>query len=187
MNLESRSAVVIDVETSGVNPFRNDVLAVGLVPLNSDLPSAEIYVRPEHIEWSPYARTIFEGYSAEWERNAVSPKAACSAIEDYLKQTFSKLPVTPIGHNIGFDVAFMRKLAFLGGRDELLGLSHRAVDTHTLLFVLVSKGTLPSSVLSSDGAFRHFRIDVPNKMRHTAIGDALATRELFLRLSQLLE
>jgi DNA polymerase III epsilon subunit-like protein len=40
MNLANNPAVVIDVETSGVNPFRNDVLAVGLVPLSSDSPPA---------------------------------------------------------------------------------------------------------------------------------------------------
>lgn len=186
MNLENSSAVVIDVETSGVNPFRNDVLAVGLVPLSPELPSLEVFIRAENIEWSPYAKKIFDGYSSAWEKNAVSPQSACAVIEDYLRSVFPKLPVTPIGHNIGFDVAFMRKLAFLGERDELLGLSHRAIDTHTLLFALVSKGILPDTVLSSDGAFRHFHIEVPEKARHTAIGDAIATRELVLRLFQLL-
>jgi DNA polymerase III epsilon subunit-like protein len=182
MNLRDNSAVVIDIETSGVNPFRHDILSVGLVPIDPKIAPMVVYVRSDHIVWSDYARQIFDKYAVEWEAHAVSPHDACTKIEEYLTRAYPGRPATPIGHNIGFDLAFLRKLAFLGGREQLAGLSHRAVDTHTLLYVLVLKGKLPESVLSSDGAFRHFNIDVPEPIRHTAIGDAQATRELVLRL-----
>jgi len=181
-DLSHKDLVVIDVETSGVNPFRNEVLAIGLVPLNPELPSAIVHVRPDVIEWTDFARKNFDRYSLEWNAEAIPPLDACSAIEAYLNETFSGRPVTPIGHNVGFDLGFLKRLAFLGGRQELKGLSHRAIDTHTLLYLLVLQGKAPEWVRSSDGAFKHFGINIEDQYRHTALGDAKATRELFVRI-----
>src|SRR5487761_2310553 len=113
-SLISSTLVVVDVETSGVNPFRNEVLAVALVPLLSDAAPFELYVRTNAIEWDLHAKEMFRTYQKRWEARAVSPPVACEGIEHYLANTFSGKRVTPIGHNLGFDVAFLRKLAFLG-------------------------------------------------------------------------
>lgn len=184
--LESSPVVVVDVETSGVNPFRHEVLAVALVPLLGEAAPLEIYVRTQAIEWNARAREIFRSYERRWAVRAVEPAVACERIERYLADTFAGRPVTPIGHNIGFDVAFLRKLAFLGGRDQLKHLSHRGIDTHTLLYLLYLKGKIPEAALTSDGAFRKFGVNLPSTERHTALGDALATKQLTLRLLGLL-
>lgn len=184
-----RSLVVIDLETTGTNPFVHDVLAIGLVPVFDIGEPTEIYIRPnqmQELQWTNHARKHFEKYAMPWKANAVSPFDACEAIEQYIEKELSLKQITPVGHNVAFDVAFMRKLAFLGKREELSGVSHRGVDTHTLLFTLFLKGIIPSSALTSDGAFRHFGIDVPDYVRHTALGDALATRDLFLRLLEII-
>ncbi|AUB81349.1 hypothetical protein THSYN_10565 [Candidatus Thiodictyon syntrophicum] len=184
--LLTQSLVIIDIETTGANPIRNDVLAVGLVPLNDATRSFVVYVRPPAPQWNPFAQANFQKFAETWESQAVSPVAACAAIEGYLAQEFHGEVVTPIGHNIGFDVAFLRKLAFLGGRDELEAVSRRALDTHTMLYLLFLQGRIPSSALSSDGAFEHFGIAVASHARHTALGDALATRELVIKLLDML-
>ncbi|EXI78199.1 MAG: DNA polymerase III subunit epsilon [Candidatus Accumulibacter appositus] len=181
-NLNNRDLVAIDVETSGTNPFRHDVLAVGLVPLNRELPSALVYVRPGATEWNDFARQNFERFSSEWEAGALVPHEACDAIEAYLAETFGGRTATPIGHNVGFDLAFLRRLAFLGGREQLDGLSHRAIDTHTLLYLLTVQGKIPEDAITSDGAFRYFGITVADRLRHTALGDATATSELVKRV-----
>jgi DNA polymerase-3 subunit epsilon len=186
IQLPSKNLVVIDLETSGTNPFLHDVLTVGLVPLTEAAPPCVVHVRPKEIYWSRYAKENFARFSAAWESEAVSPIAACEAIEQYLSRVFRKEPVTAIGHNVGFDMAFLRKLAFLAGKEEIAGISHRALDTHTILYLLFLSGQIPSSALSSDGAFKYFDISVPKDARHTALGDALATRELFLRLLDML-
>ena len=56
--------------------------------------------------------------------------------------------------------------------------SHRSIDTHTLLWTLASLGMVPPSACSSDGAFGHYKVSPPKELRHTALGDALATRDL---------
>lgn len=183
MKLSNRNnLVVVDIETSGVNPFLHDVLAIGFVPINPTRPSTAFYIRHDDIRWTEWARKGFEKYASEWDQKSVSPIQACDQIEKYLKQNFPDGPATPVGHNVGFDLAFLRKLAFLGGREQLANLSHRAVDTHTLLYLLHLAGRIPLGALNSDGAFQHFGIGVPEAVRHTALGDALATRELLICL-----
>jgi DNA polymerase-3 subunit epsilon len=174
--------VVVDVETSGLNPFRHELLSVTFVPFAADVEPLEVYVKADSIEWSPYARKIFDKYSEDWMLKSTSPDIACEKIEHYLRKVFLGEKATPVGHNVGFDMSFLKRLAFLGGREEIDGLSHRAIDTHTLLYLLCLKGEIPSSALNSDGAFKYFGIQVPEHLRHTATGDAVATKHLVSRL-----
>ena len=187
MKSKADNLVVIDVETSGPNPFVHDVLSIAIVPVNSQIEPLSLFVCCENTTWTEFSRSVFAKFREDWESNGVTPGVACDTIEDYLANTFSRKPVTPVGHNIGFDVAFLRKLAFLGGRSQLRWVSHRALDTHTMLYVLYLKGELPFDALKSDGAFSHFGVEIPTELRHTALGDALATRELLLRLLNELE
>jgi DNA polymerase-3 subunit epsilon len=174
--------IVIDVETSGVNPFRHQLLSVALSPFDESLQSEVVYIRHEKIEWTPFALQNFSKFAADWERSAMSPESACEAIERYLRRLFPDRAAVAVGHNIGFDIAFLRQLAFLGGRDELEGLSHRSLDTHTMLYLLSAAGRIPASALTSDGAFEHFNIEINERDRHTAPGDVVATRDLLRKL-----
>jgi DNA polymerase III epsilon subunit-like protein len=73
----------------------------------------------------------------------------------------------------------------MAGRRLPEDFSHRTVDTHSLMWALVVRGRLPPTVRGSDAAFAHFGIAPDPDARHTALGDALATRELLLRLIDL--
>jgi DNA polymerase III epsilon subunit-like protein len=187
LNQVNRELVVIDVETSGVNPFWHDILAIGIAPLYSELPTKLVYVRPDKITWGKYAKENFKKYKLEWDAAALAPINACEAVEKYLAELFPGQTVTPVGHNIGFDVAFLRKLAFMGGKEQLAGLAHRVIDTHTLLFFLSLQGVIPQEATSSDGAFKFFGIDIPDDIRHTALGDAIATREILKGILELVD
>jgi DNA polymerase-3 subunit epsilon len=174
--------VIVDVETSGVNPFENEILAVGLVPLTRPGNSRVVYVDASDVVWGDFAKKNFTKFEHAWKSQAVAPQEACATISSFLRSASDGRVVTPIGHNIGFDTAFLRRLAFRAGKSEIAGLSHRAIDTHSLLYVLYMLNLVPASALSSDGALRFFGIDVPDDQRHTALGDAMATRVLVLRI-----
>lgn len=177
-----KNLAVVDVETSGINPFKHQILSIGIVPLKKEMKPFQVYIRHPDIEWSTYALNNFQKFSSDWELNALSVVEAVNLLEGYLADTFNGEVVTLIGHNIGFDVAFLRKLAFQAGKDQLVGASHRMLDTHTMLYLLFLNGLLPNSALTSDGAFSHFGITVSEAERHTALGDAVATRELLVKL-----
>lgn len=174
--------VVLDLETSGTNPNKHSVLEIGICPVSDDIQNFQAYVKSPNIVWSDYAKKNFSKFSEKWNKQAVSPASAILALENYLKENF-KNKVTLIGHNIGFDISFLKKLASEAELEEIPHISHRAIDTHTLLYALHLQNKLPSEALTSDGAFSYFEIEVPTKDRHTALGDAIATKELFKKIS----
>lgn len=186
-NLSHKNLVVIDVETSGANPFIHEILAIGFSPIDKNIPSKTIFIRHEKIEWSNYAREIFSNYAIDWEEQAVAPVTACEEIKKYLSKYFQGQQVTPVGHNIGFDLSFLKKLAFQSNQENIAGISHRAVDTHTLLYFLALEENIPATATTSDGAFQYFGIKIKKKERHTAMGDAKATAELLKHVLERLE
>lgn len=172
---------MVDVETSGLSFVECEPLAIAIVPLDSTIEKLCVYVRPPRVSWSAVGREYFELYKAQWSENALAPAEACSKIVTYVQGAFDG-PLTIIAHNVAFDLAFLRKLFHAAGVAESGAFSHRAIDTHTLLYALYLQGRIPASALSSTGAFEYFGVSVPDEVRHTAFGDALATRELFNRL-----
>ena len=178
---------VIDVETTGPNPALHDPLSIALVPLDSErgAPFVANVVTASPV-WTNHAADNFRKFKEEWSKTRHPAGEVADALEAYLSDQLAGGMATLIGHNVGFDMSFLRKLAALSGRTDIAGVSHRAIDTHTLLYIGWMSGKLPESVLPSDGAFEYFGISIPGSKRHTALHDALATRELFLRLLDVL-
>lgn len=176
--MDLNQAVAIDVETSGVDPFVHKVLAIAIAPLDKSKGFLKVYVKHQDIAWTTRAKEFFDGYKSEWLERAVDPSEAYQTIEKFLINRF-KTPVTALGHNVGFDMMFMRQLSSLSGRESLPFISHRAVDTHSVLYFMSALALVPNEALSSDGAFDYFGINVADEDRHTALGDAVATRDLF--------
>lgn len=182
MNPSNSNLVVIDIETTGTNPFIHDALAISFVPVNSKLSKLEVFIRHSNPEWNDFAKENFKKFQPKWQQEAAPAKTIFSRIEAYISSTFEKYPVTLIGHNIGFDVAFLRKIAYQAGHDYFSNISHRVIDTHTMLAILALQGKIPKSATSSDGAFKYFNIDSNPALRHSATHDAELTRLLFLEL-----
>lgn len=176
---------VLDIETSGLDFVSNQTLSIAVVPFVLNAPPFEVFVRHPQINWSPVARQYFAGYQQDWEDKAVTPERACRKLVQYVRTHFSG-PLTIVAHNVAFDFAFLRKTFQQAGVQEKEAFSHRALDTHTLLYAGVLKGMLPDRVLSSSGAFEYFGISPSIRSRHTALGDALATRELLNRVLEVL-
>lgn len=152
-----------------------------MVPFDARIDPLQVFVAFEPNnppEWNEFASKNFEKFRASWERGAVSASEACQIIEDWISRGWHRETITPVGHNVGFDQAFLRKLAFRGGREQIAGISHRGVDTHTLLQLLLLEQKVPPEAVTSNGAFRHFDIRIDESARHTALGDATATRQL---------
>lgn len=180
----------LDTETGGLDPRSHSLLSLGLVV--GDGPrvshSLEILIRHE-----PYVvtgsglkvnRIDLVGHSAA----ALDPPVALTVLDVFLDQHFPHMckPIILAGHNVGFDQAFLE--AFLKGQGRSMNrFSHRLVDTHGIASALRDAGRLPLTSLDSTALFAHFGIEVPEDQRHTALGDALATFELYWKLVELMK
>jgi DNA polymerase III subunit epsilon len=183
----SKDLFVIDVETSGENPFVHQLLSVALVPLHDSAPSLEVFVRPSgDVAWTECGRRAFRRFASDWHQKAVPPTEAMSQIEKYLIARLGTQKATLVGHNVGFDILFLRKLATETGRRYTDHLAHRTIDTHTLLYLGWLEERWPESAKTSEGAFKYFGVTIPEPRRHTALGDAEATKSLFLHLIEAL-
>jgi DNA polymerase III epsilon subunit-like protein len=112
-----------------------------------------------------------------WEKFSVGREEAAERLKDWLLTCENPMLC---GHNIGFDSKFLEKLSHQ--TNIRFPVSHRTVDTHSLLMQLHLKGEIPIEATSSDGAFEWFDVKPPVLTRHTAPGDAMATARLMQKL-----
>jgi DNA polymerase-3 subunit epsilon len=187
----TQSLLFLDTETGGLDPGRHSLLSLGLVvgdgPKVAD--SLEIMLRHDPYVVSAGGMKVNRIDLVRHSEAALDPPMAMNVLDVFLDQHFPHRckPITLAGHNVGFDQAFLR--AFLEGQGRSMEprFDHRVVDTHSLAAGLRDAGRLPLEHLSSTALFEHFGIQVAEDRRHTALGDALATFELYWKLVGLMQ
>ena len=190
----AKQVLIIDTEASGLDPLYHSILSIGLCPLSDSLSSQEfnilsknqeigleIFVDEPCINTDPQAMAIHGITLEELAEKGLSPLNACLRFEDYLNQHFDQ-SVLLAGHNINFDLAFMKRLYRLAQRSWPKQISHRTIDTHSLLWALAYANHIPKNACSSDGAFEFFDCAPPEALRHSALGDAVATKTLLVKI-----
>ena len=79
-----------------------------------------------------------------------------------------------------FDVGFIKGMYSRTGVSFNKTFSHRVLDTHSILRYLFYTGVIDVDISSSAKAFQYFGVKVND--RHTALGDVIATVELFEKM-----
>jgi len=173
--------VVIDTETTGLNPATDRILSIGAVEvINYNIVidnSFETVLQQQHNNTS--AIHIHE----------ITPSTSALGAEK--KQVFHDFLTfiddsILIGHNIGFDFAilnhaYQRSFGFslLNKTYDTVNLIKR-VDTH-----FSQPGMFNSAELSLESLCERYAVEIND--RHTAMGDAMATALLFTKLLKKLE
>ena len=178
-----------DTETGGLDPRRHSLLSLGLVAGEGRAvkDSLEILVRHEDYVVTAGGLKVNRIDLVRHHEAALPPLEALAALDAFLDRNFEpQVPIVLVGHNVTFDRAFLGAFLEAQGRPLEPRFSHRIVDTHGLAAFLRDAGRLSLPRLNSTALFAHFGIHVPDEKRHTALGDALATFELYQRLTDLL-
>lgn len=181
---------IIDTETGGFKPERNSILSLGGVVWDDGRVLGEIdfLIAEAELDVVPEAMAVNRLSLDEVRRHGLSPVTAVATLEAFLDQHFdSGRKISLAGHNIGFDVGFLKRLYALAGADFQARYSHRLLDTASVMRFLSLTGRLPFDDPSLDAGLRHFGIDVPLLERHTALADARATAQLLGRLVDLMK
>lgn len=174
--LRELTCVVFDTETTGLEPSKGDeIISIGAVRIvNARLLRGEIFnefVNPQRS--IPSASTKIHGITDAMVADAPVAGETLPRFHGYVG------PGTLIAHNAAFD------MKFLSLKEEAIGMRFEQPVLDTLLLAAHALGRDES--LSLDGLSERFGVVLPPEDRHTALGDALATGEVFLKLLPLLE
>ncbi|KPP86151.1 MAG: DNA polymerase III subunit epsilon [Rhodobacteraceae bacterium HLUCCO07] len=174
--LSELSFVVFDTETTGLSPRGGDeiVQIAGLRIVNGRILHGETFetlVNPGRS--IPAASTRVHHITEEMVADAPSIAEAGRRFHDFCKGAVL------VAHNAPFDLAFLRL------KENVIG---RRFDNPVLCTVLMSAGLFDHSGQHTlDALCDRFGVHIPPEARHTAMGDAVATAEVFVRMLGLLE
>ena len=182
--------VFVDVETTGLNPFRHEIIEIaakrlspqfeprGTLPTISSVgipTSIELKVFPKHIEYAESVALQINGYDKSiWDAQAVSIDRAMRA---FVELCSGGLGVVIVAHNVAFD------WGFISATIEREGLDLRRVDYHriclaSMLWPLAVGGFLEKIKLETACD----RLGISNEGHHRAMRDVDRAIEVYRRL-----
>ena len=185
--MKADKILFIDTETGGIDSASHSLLSLALVVWKEleVRASIEILVNDGVLNVTEKALEINGINLSEHKKKAVSPTLALQQFDQFLDIHFSRDEKIILGgHNINFDVNFLNAFLTRNGYSFQQRFSHRFVDTSSILFYLYLTGKIKRKLTASQDAFDYFGITVPG--RHTALGDAFATAQLFSKLVNIL-
>ncbi len=180
----NRKLLIIDTETGGLDPSKYSILSLGAVVWEDGelLGEFSVAIAEPEIITEPEAMAINKIDIVSHRETAVAPADAVKSLLTFLSSKFpNKHPndrITLCGHNIIFDVSFMKRLFRMSGSSFEDYFSHRVVDTASIVRFLILAGLIPIDRAKSTLAFDFFGVTISPAERHTAIGDARATARL---------
>jgi DNA polymerase-3 subunit epsilon len=174
--LRALACVVFDTETTGLEPSRGDELVslAGVRIVNGRVLRGEIFdtlIDPGRK--IPAASTRVHGITDAMVVGAETAGAVLPAFHRFVGDSVL------VAHNAAFDMSFLTR-----NRDKAgVVFDQPVLDTVLLAGHVFGAG----ESLTLDALAARFNIVIPEEDRHTALGDALATAEVLLRLVGLLE
>lgn len=170
--------VVLDCETTGLDPRTDRIITIGAVGVeNGEIVIRDSFEALLKVTTNTSAVTV-HGVTRDESRMGMEEPEALELFLDYLKDGVI------VGHHIGHDIA---SLDTSYERHWGCRLQNRCLDTMYLALHLQDAGAF-----SDRRPQRHFTLDGLCSMfgvlphgRHTAVGDAFLTAQVFLRLRAL--
>jgi DNA polymerase-3 subunit epsilon/ATP-dependent DNA helicase DinG len=161
----SKPFVVLDLETSGIDPKRDDIIEVAMIRYENGKEVARYddlikldYKLPEII-------TIITGITdKDLEENGKDREEVFAEVERVIKDAYI------VAHNSSFDVGFLRAKGV--DLDNILG----TIDTIPLAQILMPEAPSYSLESLTDD------LEIAHKQKHRAMGDVEATLDLLKHL-----
>lgn len=175
--MREQNLAFIDIETTGLNLIRHEIIEIGCILVNPDLEvieEFEIKIKPEHPEDADPTSLKINHYDPEVWRDAKSLKQAMVFLASKVEGAIM------VGQNIAFDSSFL-DYAF-----AKIGLSN-PMHYHKLDTIAIAWAKM-----HRDPELIHFslremclRFGIENPKAHTALSDARATFLLYKKLMSL--
>lgn len=174
-NFKTRNIAITDLETTGLDPLRHEIIEIGLVLISQPelkiIETLDIKVKPERIETATPEALQINGYREEDWENALSLQDALPA---YLKKAAGALFCA---YNTHFDLPFIKQACFK--TNIPLALDHHCIDIPTLVWSKYRTAELESMKLSKVAQFLGL---APEPELHRAINGAMLAYEVLKKI-----
>lgn len=181
----SARIIAFDTETTGLDPAKDEIIAIAMVTLDehfNEVGRKAIFAQPD-VKVSEEAAKINGYVYEEWEaRGAVSQVMLFAEVHEFIRSQKAKKPLIPMGHNVGFDINFLKAL-FKKNEAKDYGrlMSYHSMDTIGItMFCDLAKFDKLNSAYKLTELCERFGITLDNA--HDATADIDATIELFRTL-----
>ena len=166
--LDSIKIAAVDTETSGVNPFRHELIEIGAVNfnLNEIEDRFEVLIKPEK-KHDPKARKVHKISNEELESRGVGLSEAISRFLDFIGDRLL------VFHNASFDLTFLKLSA------DKVKLELPKNTYYDNLFL--SKKYYPERESHSLSSIREL-LNLDTSVEHRALADAEATALSFMQI-----
>lgn len=186
-SMKTHKLAFIDLETTGLDPFRHEIIEIGIVITMQETDESgrrhlrnisehNIQLKPTHIETAdPKSLEVTNYYGRDWSAAVEQSTGLTQALHILDGAVF-------IAQNVGFDWAFLQK----AGNDH--GINFDAhVHYHKLDLASMVFGKLYHEPKLFKYSLREMTeyFGVTNENAHTALADARATSEICKKLLEL--
>lgn len=180
--------LVIDTETGGLNPERHSLLEVGLAAYKEGeiIGRKEFFLKEEEYHVTPKAMEVNNFRLNQVYEQGITPALAVHQIDGFVKLHFGDAKsFTLMGHNVGFDHGFLKKLFERQGLNIDEFISYRKFDTSTLIATAKVIGVLPMDAPGGLHPLADY-LQIPYDSAHTAMADIELTIAVYEHIIQLL-
>lgn len=182
--MEGEKILFFDVESGGLDDSKHSLLSLGFVVFmnNKIIDEMEIFIKKEHYHVDKEAMVINKIDLEQLKKNGIEEKEALIKIRNFIQLHFPNKRALLGGHNIYFDIAFLKKLYRENNENFSELFEHRTIDTCSIMKFLYFCGKLPKEIQSLTSASKYFNIKLNEKKRHGALYDAELTSKVFTKL-----
>lgn len=183
--------LVFDVEAGGTE-VEHSLLSAYFVVLDEDLKTVhgelDLLVKPDNGNYVLTAQALEVNHIniIEHDKVAITENKAGTLLYNFLKTHAPNgtVKLTPLGHNIAFDVDFIKKHLLNKSFNQFV--AYRMLDTSSIVQLMKQRGSVPRDLAGSLSEIAtYFGVSTVNNIAHTAKGDTWMVIEILRKISAL--
>lgn len=172
----------VDVETTGLNSYRNGIIQLaGMVEIEGNIVEQFNYnVAPFPFDMIDMKALEVNGKTREEIQQYDKPAKVYKEFKDLVEKYANGTKLICAGYNVGFDVRFMKDFFGKNGDKAFFtNFDYHTLDVMNSAMMYCHKKNVKLKNQKLVTVAEHFGI---NANFHDAMGDIVATREIYLRI-----